>query len=150
MKGSDFSEICKKVKNLVEIDLLLLCTVAESFPRTSREIQSRFNKKFQEEFNQTIERNTIKHRLRYLQLIKLLALKNGEGFELTFPIDVLIDLGLISGKDSIEEKEYSWNKGDNDINEHGEATDKLQLLLEKDEKEKDEWKGGWKYLMRRN
>ena len=150
MKGSDFSEICKKVKNLVEIDLLLLCTVAESFPRTSREIQSRFNEKFQEEFNQTIERNTIKHRLRYLQLMELLALKNGECFELTFPIDVLIDLGLISGKDSTEEKEYSWNKGDNDINEHGEATDKLQLLLEKDEKEKDEWKGGWKYLMRRN
>ena len=151
MKDSDFDEICQKIKNLVDIDLLLLCTVAESFPRTSREIQFRFNKKFQEEFNQTAERNTINHRLRYLQLIKLLTLKDGEGFELTFPIDVLINIGLISGMDNTEERRYSWNEDNdkeyNDINEHDEATDKLQALLEKDDKkEKDECKDGWKYL----
>ena len=144
MKDSDFGEICEKIKNLLEIDLLLLCTVAESFPRTSQEIRFRFNKKFQEKFNQTVESNTVKHRLRYLQLIKLLTLKDGEGFELTFPTDVLINIGLISGGDSTKEKRHLLNKGDNDINEHGEVTEKLQALLDKDEKDE---KDGWKFLM---
>lgn len=143
----DYKVICDNINILTEKDQLLLCAVAESFPRKVDVIHQTFNQKLKRN-NQSTEKHVTKHRLRYLQLMKLVRLENNSGiFDLTFPIEILLDLGIISNRE-IDKIKNDVNNEEigikNNVKDNSEVTDKLNALLEVDEKVE---KRGWRYLI---